>query len=66
MPGSLQGKELSIENGRVYRDETYVARETAWMAAQLHAIAEGRDPSSASRGDRPAQGLDAYDPRNLS
>ena len=66
VPGSHHREVLSTENGRVYRNETYVAREITGMAAQLHAIAEGRDPSSSIRGDRPARGLDAYDPRNPS
>lgn len=66
VPGSYRREVLSTENGRVYRDETYVAREIAGMAAQLHAIAEGRDSSSSIRGDRPARGLDAYDTRNPS
>ena len=66
VPRSHHRQALSTENGRVYRDETYVAREIAWMAEQLDAIAEGRDPSPSSRGDRPARGLDAYYPSNRS
>lgn len=52
---------LGLENGRVYRDERYVVRETTNLAAQLHAIAEGL-PMPELRGERPPVGLAAYGP----
>lgn len=52
---------LGLENGRVYRDERYVVRETTNLAAQLHAIAEGL-PMPELKGDRPPLGLAEYQP----
>lgn len=54
-------KALGLENGRVYRDERYVVREVTNLAAQLHAIAEGV-PMPELKGDRPAIGLEPYEP----
>jgi hypothetical protein len=58
---SRRAAPLGLENGRVYRDERYVVRETTNLAAQLHAIAEGL-PMPQIRGERPPVGLAAYDP----
>lgn len=52
---------LGLENGRVYRDERYVVRETTNLAAQLHAIAEGL-PMPDLKGARPPVGLAEYHP----
>ena len=52
---------LGLENGRIYRDEQYVVRETTNLAAQLHAIAKGL-PMPELKGQRPAIGLAEFDP----
>ena len=54
-------RPLGLENGRVYRDERYVVRETTNLAAQLHAIAEGL-PMPELKGERPAVGLASFEP----
>ncbi|RYD68271.1 MAG: hypothetical protein EOP58_01080 [Sphingomonadales bacterium] len=54
-------RALGLENGRVYRDERYVVRETSNLAAQLHAIGEGQ-PMPELKGERPPVGLADYDP----
>lgn len=59
IPGDRHVRPLGIENGRVYRDERYVVRETTNLAAQLHAIAEGL-PMPDLKGERPPVGLAEY------
>lgn len=54
-------RPLGLENGRVYRDERYVVRETTNLAAQLHAVAEGL-PMPELKGERPAVGLATFEP----
>lgn len=54
-------RPLGLENGRVYRDERYVVRETTNLAAQLHAVAEGL-PMPEIKGERPAVGLASFEP----
>ena len=61
IPGDRSVLPLGLENGRTYRDERYVVRETTNLAAQLHAIAEGL-PMPELKGGRPPIGLDEYDP----
>ena len=61
IPGRRHPAPLGLENGRVYRDERYVVRETTNLAAQLHAIAEGL-PMPELKGDRPPLGLAEYEP----
>ena len=54
-------RALGLENGRVYRDERYVVRETTNLAAQLHAVAKGL-PMPELKGERPAVGLAPFEP----
>lgn len=61
VPEHRHVEALGLENGRIYRDERYVVRETTNLAAQLHAIAEGL-PMPMLRGERPPVGLAEYDP----
>lgn len=61
IPRERHVRALGLENGRIYRDERYVVRETTNLAAQLHAIAEGL-PMPELKGDRPPLGLAEYDP----
>lgn len=61
IPGDRGVAPLGLENGRIYRDERYVVRETSNLAAQLHAIAEGL-PMPELKGDRPPVGLAKYNP----
>lgn len=61
IPGHRGVPPLGLENGRVYRDERYVVRETTNLAAQLHAIAEGL-PIPELKGGRPPVGLAEYRP----
>lgn len=61
IPKARHVRPLGLENGRVYRDERYVVRETTNLAAQLHAIAEGL-PMPELKGKRPPVGLAEYDP----
>lgn len=63
VPGAEHYRELQAETGRVYRDQTYVAREIADLAAQLHAIDIGQS-LPPSRRERPPVGLDPHNPRD--
>ncbi|WP_174286075.1 hypothetical protein [Sphingomonas bacterium] len=54
-------RALAAETGASYRDEAYLVRETTNLAAQLHAIANGR-PMPPLDGDRPGVGLDPFSP----
>ena len=61
VPKDRQVRPLGLENGRIYRDERYVVRETTNLAGQLHAIAEGL-PMPELKGERPPVGLAEYNP----
>ena len=61
IPRNSHIEPLGLENGRVYRDERYVVRETTNLARQLDAIAQGL-PMPELEGERPAVGLKRYDP----
>lgn len=63
VPARDRNVPLGQENGRIYRDERYMARETTRLAGQLHAIGTGA-PMPLMEGPPPPMGLDPYEPRS--
>lgn len=59
VPGARRGERfLGAETGGVYRDDAYVVREILHLAAQLRAIADGKDAPSRDDAPIPPIGLD--------
>lgn len=62
VPGTRPDDFLQIENGRVYRDEAYVVRETTRLASQLGIVGRGEalPPTRPVPGEVPPRFLDPF------